>query len=275
MRALVMPTWHARPAVDALLQLVQRVALDSIAGFNIVVARMLTADFEPSRSVASWSGPRLLTNDELTYIEVALARAKSLFAPTDERTRAQYGFVTAVTAILRDDPARARALYLDTLARCKAIGDIRGETMTMVGLARATAILGDEAGAEELGEQAAQLARTDTDLSAEAFAANVLAQLAGARGDAERVAQCRADTVRLLLALKKPTFGTASWRPAGLLDLSDPQTGTGEWLSVLGHALADLDRPEQAKACWQQAVATLSQLGHPSTEELRSLVRFG
>ncbi|HEX4226407.1 MAG TPA: hypothetical protein VHZ97_28855 [Pseudonocardiaceae bacterium] len=119
--------------------------------------------------------------------------------------------------------------------------------MTTVGLARVTAILGDEVGAEELGEQAQQLARTHTDLSAEAFAANVLAQLASARGDAERVAQCRADTVRLLLALKRPTFGTASWRPAGLLDRSDPQTGTGEWLSVLGHAWPTSTAPSRPK----------------------------
>lgn len=40
------------------------------------------------------------------------------------------------------------------------------------------------------------------------------------------------------------------------------------------HALADLDRDEQARACWQRAITLLAELGSPHTVELRSLVDF-
>jgi hypothetical protein len=44
----------------------------------------------------------------------------------------------------------------------------------------------------------------------------------------------------------------------------------GAWLGVLGHALADLDRPEQAQACWRRAVELLAE--HHETAELRALL---
>jgi DNA-binding SARP family transcriptional activator len=277
-----------RGAADALYRLVQRIELDSIAELTVVVARMVCTEFgptdppesptppPPSTPWSPWSpGRPLITQEQLACTETALARVRSLLAPDEERARAQVGFVAAVTAVLRGEPDQARTDYLDTLARCRATGDIRGEVLTIAGLARTSALLDDPADADRLGEQAVRLAREHGDLAAEGFAVHVLGQLARMRGDTERVEQHRADTVRLWLAIKQPTLSTATWLPASMLDLSDQRDGMGEWLGILGHALADLDRREQARACWQQAIAILSGLGHPNTEELHSLVRFG
>jgi tetratricopeptide (TPR) repeat protein len=182
--------------------------------------------------------------------------------------------MSATSALLRGEPFQARTAYLDALARCRSIGDVRGEIITSTGLARATASLGNRAEAVELAEQAARLAREHDDPDAEKFALNVLAQLAGSGGDTELFHRLRADMVRLWALVRQPRR-TANWLPSGMAGPSRRRTDRGDWLGLLGHALADLDRPEQARACWQQAIATLSGLAHPATEELRTLVRFG
>ena len=259
-----------RDAVNALYRLAQRIELDAIAGMDVVVARALSVQFGPTDEPS----PQLLGTDELSHIEAELARIGPLLAADDVRTHAQFGFVAATSTLLRGEPFQARTCYLDALARCRSIGDVRGEILTSTGLARTTAALGNRGGAVELGEQAVRLAREHGDVEAEKFALNVLAQLAGRDGDTELFLRLRADMARLWAITRQPA-GAASWLPARVVELSDRRTDRGDWLGLLGHALADLDRPEQARACWRQAIATLSGLAHPATEELRTLVRFG
>ena len=104
----------------------------------------------------------------------------------------------------------------------------------------------DQTGAEALAEQAARRASEHGDPASEASALAVLGQLTEAAG-----------------------------QTANLPTADEQRVELGDRLSLLGHALADLDRPEQARACWQQAITVLSGLDHPVTDELRSLVRFG
>lgn len=277
------PPQEHPPAADALYRLVQKVELASIAGLDTVAGRLLCAATgtagtdrdEPVPTAAFPGAPPLLTPERLTALDTGLARVRARWEPGDERTAAQIGFVAAASATMHGNLDTAVSGYRDVLDRCRAIGDVRGEVLATAGLGRTLAMLGRFAEGNTATEDARRLSRDHGDRNAEAFAVHALGQVANLSGDEERAAEAKADTVRLWFATKQPVPGETSWLPTGTFDWSDPKTGVGAWLGVLGHALADLDRIEQARACWRQAVTLLAGLGHPYTAELQSLLHFG
>ncbi|GAA0624134.1 transcriptional regulator AfsR [Kutzneria viridogrisea] len=264
-------------ASDTLYRLVQSVELDSIAGFDALVGRMLCASRDPAVAEAapgsgSPTGRPLLALDRLARIDIGLARVRASCAQEDSRTLSQIAFVAAVAATMRQQLDVARACYQRVFDLSRDAGDVRGEVLATAGLGRTAAMLGDMDAAYALAEKGVSLSRDHADQHAEAFAMHVFVQIAQLRGDDEHAAALRAEVVRLWLAAKQPVPGETNWMPSGIFDWSQPETGVGAWLGLLGHALADLDQGELARACWHQASELLAGLGHSHTVELRSLV---
>ena len=173
---------------------------------------------------------------------------------------------------MRGHAREAGASYRSVLALSGAAGDGRGEVLATVGLGRALAMLGEFEEAYELAERAAGLARDRGDQHAEAFAAHVFGQIAQLRGDDEHTAAQRTASIRLWFAVKQPVPEQTPWMPGGVFARTAPKGGMGAWLGMLGHALADLDRAEQARACWQEAADLLNGVADADTAEIRSLL---
>ncbi len=269
-----MRTWLAQPAapepvVGALYQLVLAVELESIAGLAETAAAMLCGEVRQPQPKAGMS---MLTQQQHRRLDSALVRIRAQYPAQNPRATAQLHVLAAIAATLESRLDEARVAYTAALADCAEIGDVHGTVIATSGLGRILALCGEFDRAYDLCAQARERARAQAAPHAEAYAAHVFAQVADLRGDTERASEMRTETIQLWFATKQPVPGETAWLPGGIFDWSRPETGVGAWLGVLGHALADLDRPEQARACWRQAIDRLAGQNLADTVELRALV---
>jgi DNA-binding SARP family transcriptional activator/tetratricopeptide (TPR) repeat protein len=269
-----MRTWLTQPAATEpmagpLYQLALAVELESIAGLVETAAAMLCGEVRQPQPKAGMS---MLTQQQHRRLDSALVRLRARHPAGDPRATAQLHALTAIAATLDGRLDEARAAYAAGLVNCADIGDVQGMVIATSGQGRILALSGEFDQAYELCAQARDRARAQGAPHAEAYAAHVFAQVADLRGDAELTSEMRAETIRLWFATKQPVPGETAWLPGGIFDWSRPETGVGAWLGVLGHALADLDRPEQARACWRQAIDRLAGQNLADTVELRALV---